>query len=277
MFHSASEEHRKRRQQCHEQRRAILAPQALDLPSQIGVDTHDLRRGLLCRTRLGQRFPGQRRDRGRVSQARFPIGEVIRELRSLHRFLCHSAKSPVLNRQIGQGRGFAGRARAVRRTELFDEYARGPTIENDVVRDQEKKVVVGSQPQQTNASERPSSQVEGLADRFRDDPVRGSDPLGLSQRRQIFDGARRFRRVQHARVRLAIHGRKHRPQDLVPAGNCLEAIEQSSRDPADRSIAAASVGCRSNCPDRADAGTRDAAARTRALKWCDSGAAECLL
>ena len=118
---------------------------------------------------------------------------------------CQTAKSAILDRQLGQRRGLAGREGAVEPGQLRQEHDAGPAVPHDVVVDERERVAV-RRPARTSAATRRGGRER--SNRWSFAPVAIRSGLGLPPlRRQDREVDQRQRDVQSRQDRAARGGR----------------------------------------------------------------------
>jgi hypothetical protein len=132
----------------------------------------------------------------------------------------------VLQGQLGQRGGLAGREGGVEHRDLPEEQAHRPAIRGDVVQGQQQHVLLLPQPQQAGAQHQVPRQVEGPACFLSDQAAQLRLALRFGQAAQVPHGQRHCPCGNYALDGLPGNGGKCRPQGLMPPHDLGEATPQ---------------------------------------------------
>jgi hypothetical protein len=166
---------------------------------------------------------GQRQELRRGGKLLAPPGELLGEHFTRQVLALPGGEVGVLDRQLGERRGPAGQERVVESAKLAHQHAHGPAVGGDVVRVEDRRVLLGSEPQQQEPQERPRREVERAPGLLGREARQLRLARGFGQAGEVDHRHRDRIRRSDPRQRVAVRSREGCTQDLVPADHLGEA------------------------------------------------------
>ncbi len=221
----AVQQHVEHGQQRHVQRGALAAGQCAQAVRQLGRQ-RKVERGALEAASVGSRPVGGQRQRRRcVAQSPAPVGKQVIERLARQRRALARGMFAVAQLQRHKGRRASGAARLVGDVQIGQEDAERPAVADDVVHGEQQHVIVGGQPQQRGAKQRPARQVERPRRLLAREPPLLGISLRRRQQRQIEQRHRlRLERPHHLH-RLATGLIDHGAQRVLAAHHVVDRFD----------------------------------------------------